>query len=400
MHSHEVFRGIAFRAMTEKGFWEQAQLMGVRLEEWPPTRGRFLLEKFLKDLEDRGFDFAFWNLTTGPNWSEIENLNWALPETEEGLKALYEETIEIVRGQELGAAILQAPHKAYELLKNFENRQQNSSRVIDMAASMQEYHDAYTAKVAAGESVVGIPLWSKLADAIGGFNPERIAICKAESGLGKSMLAMNLAFCAAQKQPVLYVNMEMSLMDMYERLWAMTSEQGFSKIRRDGPPSMDLVDALKPEHLFMTDGRDMSFIEIRAMARKIKEKHGLLMFIIDYDQKLVLDVPAGGAEWREMQRVMARFEQLAKELQCFGLILAQTNLDGHISSTHRARFSASTIWHFRKDDLYSYVIDFDKNRFCERGTAITVQYEGWCGRIKEGELVKIVPATKASKFSR
>ena len=395
---YRIIQALAYRAMVDPAFYESMVAMGIDHRDWPDGLPQRVMTDYVRDRESNNHDYAFWNVTQHLSCDDLQRLEYTLPDSEEGIRAAYVTALGAYRGFKLGQALIGSPEQADELVAGFLGVSGAVSRVIDMAEGEREQHDRYVESVMSGESVVTIPTWPRLSDAIGGFNPSRIAICKAASGFGKSLLAQNLALSASKKFPVLYVNMEMSLRDVYERHWAMTSGVSFSSMRQQGPPPLGKTGMIDPGRFFMTDGRHMSFNEIRAIARRIRTRHGLGAFFIDYDQKLVLDVPHGSSEWRESQRAMERFEEMAKELQCFGLVLAQTNREGQISSGHRMRFSASTIWHFRQDEIYGPVIAFEKNRFCQLGTAVSVCFEGKCGSVTEGECVTILPSETRTRI--
>src|SRR5690606_19276056 len=76
-------------------------------------------------------------------------------------------------------------------------------------------------KVQTSQSRKLIPGWEKLSRLIGGFNPGRVSVLIAESGVGKTMCALNLSLCASKSEPTLFINMEMTKNDIVARFVQM-----------------------------------------------------------------------------------------------------------------------------------------------------------------------------------
>lgn len=399
-----MVKSLAYQVLTDPEFHGVMGTLGIRPEDWPEGPVRALVLQYGRDRETNGHEYAVWNATRAKSWDDVQRLEYVLPETDAGIRAAYREALDEYRVHGLAQDLQRTPGRAAELIARFEaQRTAQEVGFVDMAASLAEYHARYTERVMQGEAVRSLPHWPELSGAIGGFNPARIAICKAQSGFGKSTLAFNLAWCMALKYPVVYVNMEMALDDMFERYYGMITGATFNSMRRDGPPGLEEIDGVtRVGRLFMTDGRDMDIRTARSFARRIAREcrargEQLGGLFIDYDQKLALEVPSGSSEWREIQRATGVLEETSKELGCFGMMLAQSNLEGQISSSHRARFSASNVWDFRRDEVHGDIIAFDKNRFAPRGTAIRVNYEGACGRVTEIDRITLEQGTGEKK---
>lgn len=391
---HEISKAICYRLVTDESYFDVVMRLGINPRDWPNTPAKEPALKYLQARKTNGHDYAAWSILEEKGWENISKYAYSLPASEKALKQVYQQALLHSSVQMLGSELIRHPEKAQELITAHEKSVPVGVNCFDLKEVLEQEIELYNEEVMAGRSVVSIPMWPKLSELIGGFNPQRIAVCKAASGFGKSLFSMNLGYAASQKFSVLYINMEMSLRDMVERLCAIVSGKEFKELKNSGIDIHEVLPYLRPESFFMTDGRDLSFNEIRSLAREKSRMCELGLIIVDYDQKLALEVPHGSSEWREIQKVMAAFEELAKELKCFILILAQTNQEGQISSSHRARFSASSVWHFQEHESLGTCITFDKNRFNDRKQALTIQFEGKCGRVAE---LNCVPLPRKEK---
>ncbi len=202
---------------------------------------------------------------------------------------------------------------------------------------------------------------------------------------------MNLAMASQKTMNTWYFNMEMSLEDIFERMLAIFYERAFSDLRTYGDVEIGrMIQAFENNFKFrITSGRDKTLKEIQNMSRlqAATEKPGIIF--IDYDQKILLDTNHQTPEWKALQLAMISLEDLAKELNCFVVVLAQANTEGEISGSNRSRFSASSVWSFEEDEDLGPIIRFNKNRFGERGKVLQVKYERHCAKVSEKELVTV-----------
>lgn len=182
------------------------------------------------------------------------------------------------------------------------------------------------------ESITGTPSGFLELDAIlSGFQPNALIIVGARPAMGKTAFALGAAANAAIKaqKPVLFFSLEMSHIELTHRLLASASrvdatkfntgrfnESDWSKITR-------AMGTLSEAPLWIDDNPNLTVMEIRAKARRMKSKVGDLgMIVVDY---LQLMTGRASAESRqvEISEISRGLKILARELETPVVALSQ-----------------------------------------------------------------------------
>jgi replicative DNA helicase len=150
--------------------------------------------------------------------------------------------------------------------------------------------------------------------------------------MGKTALALNIARNAAVEAgiPVAFFSLEMSIEQLSMRMLCSEARVDSFKLRSGfSSPSdwQDLTDAasvLSPAPIFIDDSPDLSAMEIRAKARRLKMDKGLGLVIIDY---LQLMRTRGQSERRDLEisEISRSLKILAKEIDVPVMALSQLN---------------------------------------------------------------------------
>jgi len=147
---------------------------------------------------------------------------------------------------------------------------------------------------------------------------------------------------------VLFVSLEMSRVELAERLLCCQSRVDSHKVRKghlnsdDIQKLMDAGDALRRARLYLDDTPSRSMIQIAATARRIQKKHerdgGLRLVVIDY---LQLIDPENRRDPRQEQvaQISRRLKFLARELEIPVIALAQVNRASEDRQDHTPRLS-------------------------------------------------------------
>jgi predicted ATP-dependent serine protease len=153
----------------------------------------------------------------------------------------------------------------------------------------------------------------------------------------------------------------------------------------------------KLRKFFYSTGKDLSLTEIIACCKSYKRKHGIEFVVIDYDQKIKLE--SRDEEWRELHKSVVAIESLAKELEMYIIVLAQSNMDGGISGSKRSSFPASQVFMFEKnrEDESEILIRAVKNRFGIMNHSVKVDYEPSKAMVREREKFVWTQAKKQKK---
>src|SRR6185503_1837838 len=143
------------------------------------------------------------------------------------------------------------------------------------------------------DSVTGVPSGFVSLDRItSGWQKSDLVIVAARPGMGKTAFVLSMARNAAVdfKKPVAFFSLEMSSLQLTNRLISGETEIPAEKIRRgnleehEWEQLVHKVDTLSEAPLFIDDTPAINIFELRAKARRLKMQHDIQMIVIDYLQ--------------------------------------------------------------------------------------------------------------------
>ncbi len=166
-----------------------------------------------------------------------------------------------------------------------------------------------------------------------GFHGGELIVLAARPGIGKTSLAMNFALhvAAKEKLPVAVFSLEMPSVQLLTRMLATHAKVDVKKLRggRLSPADEERIAESASElyntKLFVDDSGGLSSFELRAKARRLKQKEGRLgLIVIDY---LQLMKQGGRVESRQLEvaEISRALKQLSKELDVPIIALSQLN---------------------------------------------------------------------------
>jgi replicative DNA helicase len=168
-----------------------------------------------------------------------------------------------------------------------------------------------------------------------GWQPTDLIILAARPGIGKTALSLNFAMKAAKytvkPTPVALFNLEMSANQLIERIVSAWGEIPLKNIRQgklDEQQSnliyRQIMPRLEKVPLYIDDTANLTWLEFRTKARRLKKKYKIGLFIIDYLQ-LMSDVQDGEKRNREQQiaNITRNLKKIAKELETPIIALSQ-----------------------------------------------------------------------------
>ena len=179
----------------------------------------------------------------------------------------------------------------------------------------------------------GVPTgYRKLDSLTSGFQKSDLIILAARPGMGKTALALNLARNAAVDGdcPTALFSLEMSKEQLSMRLLCAEARLDSARLR-DGFFSdeewlklVNAADTLSNAPIYIDDSPELSPIEIKTKARRLKREREIGMIIIDY---LQLMKPRNSKERRELEisEMSRALKGLAKELDIPIIALSQLN---------------------------------------------------------------------------
>jgi replicative DNA helicase len=188
--------------------------------------------------------------------------------------------------------------------------------------------------------------FTDLNELIAGLHPSELVIVAARPSVGKTSFALNMALNVAsiERQPVFFVSLEQSRIELAERLLCCHARVDSHRLRKGTLTADDiqqLIEAsnqLSSAKLFIDDSPGQGMLRIAANARRLKLRHGIKLVVIDY---LQLIEPENRRDPRQEQvaQISRRLKYLAKELDIPVVALAQVNRASEDRQDHRPRLS-------------------------------------------------------------
>ena len=162
-----------------------------------------------------------------------------------------------------------------------------------------------------------------------GFHPSDLIVLAARPAMGKTAFALNMALNAAvrQKKGVLIFSLEMSNSQIFQRFISGEARVPLGKLRNGFLNQEEwgrvglAVGRLAESPIHIADVPNVTVMEIRAIARRIKSAEQLDMIVIDYLQL----IKGRGNEGRqqEISEISRSLKMLARELSVPIIALSQ-----------------------------------------------------------------------------
>ncbi len=163
-----------------------------------------------------------------------------------------------------------------------------------------------------------------------GLQPSNLVIIAARPAMGKSTLVTNLATHVAVelRKPAILFSLEMSEMELVQRILASEAKVSSDRLRTgrlhetDWPKLSQASGRLAEAPLFIDDTAGINLMEIRSKCRRLKQKHGLDLVIVDYLQ-LMQSHRRVENRVQEVAEISRGLKILAKELEIPVIALSQ-----------------------------------------------------------------------------
>lgn len=181
--------------------------------------------------------------------------------------------------------------------------------------------------------LTGVPTgFSGMDQLTNGLHPGQLIIIAARPALGKSTLALDFARSAAigSQLPTIFFSLEMGRSEIAMRLMSAEAAVPLQAMRkgtldrRDWTTIAATRGRINDAPLYIDDSPNMTLVEIRAKCRRLKQRAGLKMVVIDY-----LQLMTSGKRVESRQQEVSEFSRalklLAKELQVPVVALSQLN---------------------------------------------------------------------------
>jgi len=163
----------------------------------------------------------------------------------------------------------------------------------------------------------------------GGLRPGQLVLLAARPSMGKSGLAMSIAYHLGvlKRQSVGIVSLEMSEPELMERLLAIhtgiNTQEIAQRMRRGDSQVVTALGDIADAPIAIEDSAGLTVMDVRSKARRLATVRPLDLLIVDYLQLLMSDGKDSQNRNEEVSKISRSLKLLARELQCPVLALSQ-----------------------------------------------------------------------------
>ena len=250
---------------------------------------------------------------------------------------ISEQTIDTAKLNDLNTNGQNIIENSERLLFDLAEKGSFNSSLVKFDEALKQTIDMASAAYKNEEGIVGVPTGLKdLDDRLGGLHKSDLIIIAGRPGMGKTALATNIAFNAAQKlqdserkSSIAFFSLEMSSEQLSTRILAEQSRIKSNDIRR-GRISDEQFDKfletsknISELPLYIDETPAISIAAMSNRARRIKRIYGLDMIIVDYIQLMRGSLNYKDGRVQEVSEITQGLKAIAKELSIPVVALSQ-----------------------------------------------------------------------------
>ena len=181
------------------------------------------------------------------------------------------------------------------------------------------------------EHITGIPTgFIDLDRLTSGLQSSDLVVIAGRPSMGKTALALNIIQYAAiqAEAPCIIFSLESSKEQLVERMLCSEASIDSQKLRtgflseEDWSRLTDAAGVLAETSIYIDDSPDISIMELRAKARRLKAEHDIKLIVIDYLQLMAGDRRAENRQ-QQISEISRSLKSLAKELEVPVIAISQ-----------------------------------------------------------------------------
>jgi replicative DNA helicase len=274
-----------------------------------------------------------------------------------------------------------------------------SSSLIKFDEAMKQTIEMAKSAYQNEEGIVGVPTGLRdLDDRLGGLHNSDLVIIAGRPGMGKTALATNIAFHAAQKlqesgrkSSIAFFSLEMSSEQLSTRILAEQSRIKSNDIRR-GKISDEQFDKfietsknISELPLFIDETPAISIAAMSNRARRIKRLHGLDMIVVDYIQLMSGSLNNRDGRVQEISQITQGLKAIAKELKIPVIALSQLSRQVEQRDNHKPLLSDLRESGSIEQDADVVMFVYRESYYLEarEPQAATVEHAEWQAKMNE-----------------
>ena len=250
---------------------------------------------------------------------------------------ISEQTIDSAKLNDLDVNGQNIIENSERLLFDLAEKGSFSSSMVKFDEAMRQTIEMASAAYKNDEGIVGVPTGLRdLDDRLGGLHQSDLIIIAGRPSMGKTALATNIAFNAAQKiqvsgkkSSIAFFSLEMSSEQLSTRILAEQSKIKSNDIRR-GRISDEQFDKfietsknIAELPLYIDETPAISIAAMSNRARRIKRLFGLDMIVVDYIQLMKGSINNRDGRVQEISEITQGLKAIAKELSVPVVALSQ-----------------------------------------------------------------------------
>ena len=266
---------------------------------------------------------------------------------------ISEQTIDSAKVNDLdtnGQSIIESSEK---LLFDLAEKGSFNSSLVKFDEAMKQTIEMASAAFKNEEGIVGVPTGLRdLDDKLGGLHQSDLIIIAGRPSMGKTSLATNIAFNAAQKlqesgkkSSIAFFSLEMSSEQLSTRIISEQSRISSNDIRR-GRISDDQFDKfletsknISELPLYIDETPAISIAALSNRARRIKRLFGLDMIVVDYIQLMKGTTFNKDGRVQEISQITQGLKAIAKELSVPVVALSQLSRQVEQRDDHKPQLA-------------------------------------------------------------
>lgn len=242
--------------------------------------------------------------------------------------------------------------------------------------------------------------WRSLDKAIGGFRPGAVYVVAARPGVGKTVVAAQIATALADHGSVAFSSLEMSAYELVQRFISERAQVSVGNLKNNRLTDRDYEliksrrDALMTLNIAIDDRTSVNPSDVRAFARGLSKKHKLSGVVVDYLQ--LMSSNSKSERYAQVTEFSRQMKVLAKDFGVPVVVLSQLNRQSESRADGIPRISdlresgaieqdADVVMLLRREgDMPNerLVIDVAKNRHGETGE-VELDWQGYYSRAVE-----------------
>lgn len=202
-----------------------------------------------------------------------------------------------------------------------------------IADTLDETIDEIEALGSHDGSAHGVPTgFADLDDLTNGLHPGQMVVVAARPAVGKSTLALDICRSASLRHGMtsVFFSLEMTRHEITTRTISAEAKISLQKLRSGGLNDDDwrrmagVMGQVSQAPFFIDDSPNLTMTEIRAKARRLKQRHDLRLIVIDYMQLMMSGKRVENRQV-EVSEFSRQIKLLAKELEVPVVALSQLN---------------------------------------------------------------------------